>query len=276
MSTRRRLPELGIRPLSARSVLLSALLGSHPPRLPVRALVAMGELYGFAAGTSRTALSRMVSAGDVLADDGAYELTDRMRERQALQDAGRRAPPPDWDGTWWFAIPQAEARSLGERRAFRAEMRHHRMGELRPDIWLRPANIAGPPATEAVLLTRGPLDGQDPTRLIARLWDLDRLADTARRLVAALDDASGWLEAGSPEALPDTFLVSVAVVRYLVTEPQLPADLVPEDWPADRLRAAYDRFETQHLALMRSFLRRTVADASASGRSTLDRSDHLL
>jgi phenylacetic acid degradation operon negative regulatory protein len=50
-----------LRPLSARSIVASTLLGCHPPELPTRALVQMGTLYGIPEGTLRVALSRMLS-----------------------------------------------------------------------------------------------------------------------------------------------------------------------------------------------------------------------
>lgn len=254
MSARRHLPDLGIRPLTARSLVLTALLGTHPPRLPARALVAMGELFGLAGGTIRTALSRMLANGELRADDGLYVLGERMRQRQASQDAGRRSPGEAWDGTWWIAIVEAEGRPLSERRAFRSRMRHHRMGELRPDIWLRPANIAGPDPEQDVLLTRGPIPERDPAELVGRLWDLDQLAASGRVLVSAVEEGLGWLEAHDPDVLPDTFMVAVAVVHFLLTEPQLPPRLVGTDWPAERLRRAYDAFDVAHSELMASFL----------------------
>jgi len=220
----------------------------------------MGELFGFSAGTTRTALSRLVAAGDLVSDDGVYELAQGMLERQAFQDAGRSMPATGWDGTWWIAIAEADGRPLGERRAFRTLMRHHRMGELRPDIWMRPANVAGPPATAGALVTRGPIADHDPADLVRRLWDLNQLAALGRKLVAAVDEASGWLDTQDPAVLPDTFMVSVAVVRYLLGEPQLPPELVPADWPAHRLRSKFERLDPAHQALMRSFLSRAAAN----------------
>lgn len=75
--------------LSARSAVLSALLGSHPPRLPARHLVRIGALFGIAEGTVRVALSRMVAAGDLLQAGGQYTLSQRLVERQARQDESR-------------------------------------------------------------------------------------------------------------------------------------------------------------------------------------------
>ena len=62
---------------NARSVVLSALLGYHPPELPISALVRIGALFGMADRTIRTAVSRMVSNGDLDASDGVYSLTQR-------------------------------------------------------------------------------------------------------------------------------------------------------------------------------------------------------
>ena len=50
--------------LNARSVILSTLLGTDPPEMPVSALVAVTDLFGLGEGTVRTSLSRMVAPGD--------------------------------------------------------------------------------------------------------------------------------------------------------------------------------------------------------------------
>jgi phenylacetic acid degradation operon negative regulatory protein len=252
------LPDLGIEPLTARSVALSVLLGTHPPRLPVRALVALGTLFGIAEGALRTALSRMVAAGELDVDGGRYVLGERLRRRQAAQDAARRPVAEPWDGTWWFAVVDAERRSIGERRAFRSRMREAWMGELRPDLWLRPANVDRPAAMDGVLLVRGTIEERDPASLVAQLWDLEELASTARMLTGLVEEACVWLQDGNPAVLADTFIVSVAAVRFLRAEPRLPRSLVAAGWPADGLRSAYDRLEVAHSALMSAFL----ADAS--------------
>lgn len=254
MGDRRGAPELGIEPLTARSLVLTALLGTHPPRLPTRALVALGALFGFADGAMRTALSRMAASGEIEADGGSYGLGERMRRRQADQDVGRSPAPADWDGTWWIAIVDAGGRTVGERRAFRSRMQHARMGELRPDVWLRPANVAGPAPAADLLVSRGTIAERDPVALAGRLWDLDALATSARSLTAAAEEATRPLAAGDPRALPDAFLASVAVIRFLRDEPRLPPDLVGPDWPADALRRAYDFLEDSQLRCLSSFV----------------------
>ena len=73
------------RPLSARSVVASTLLGTRGLTLQVRALVRAGELFGIAEGTTRVALSRMVAAGELVAEDGSYRLSGPLLERSAAQ-----------------------------------------------------------------------------------------------------------------------------------------------------------------------------------------------
>ncbi|MYR63731.1 PaaX domain-containing protein, C- domain protein, partial [Streptomyces sp. SID625] len=65
---------LDLRPLSARSVVLSLLLGTHPPELPVKDLVRAVEPFGVGGSTLRAALSRMVAAGDLRRADGVHRL----------------------------------------------------------------------------------------------------------------------------------------------------------------------------------------------------------
>jgi phenylacetic acid degradation operon negative regulatory protein len=42
--------------------------------------------------------------------------------------------------------------------------------------------------------------------------------------------------------IPERFAVAAAMVRHLLTDPVLPAELVPADWPANHLRGAYADF----------------------------------
>jgi phenylacetic acid degradation operon negative regulatory protein len=258
----RALPDLGLEPLTARSLILSALLGSHPPRLAVRSLVNLASLFDIAEGTVRTALSRMLVAGEVEADDGYYSLGERFRRRQATQDVALQAPTGPWDGRWWFSIVGAPRRSITERRAFRAVMEEHRMGELRPETWLRPANIARPPAMDGVFTVQGTIDDRSPADVAGQIWDLDQIAKKSRALTALAEKAQRWLQPGDPAVLADTFLVAVASVRFLRAEPQLPRELVGDHWPAEALRTAYQRLERDHLALMRSYLEGTKSQAS--------------
>ncbi|MEW2029161.1 PaaX family transcriptional regulator C-terminal domain-containing protein [Streptomyces roseifaciens] len=235
-----------LRPLTARSVVLSTLLGHHPPALPARALVRVGELFGTAEGTVRTALTRMVAAGDLEQHEGAYRLTDRLLARQARQDDSRAPRTRPWDGGWEIAVVTPERRSAADRAALRQAMAALRLGELREGCWMRPANLLRdrPPVVTAqcTLLTGAP-EG-DPARLAAALWDLDGWASRARFLESALRDDRA-------AALAERFTVSAAVLRHLLSDPVLPRELLPADWPGAELRRRYEAFDRDFRALLR-------------------------
>ncbi len=243
------------RDLTARSVLLSVLLGTEPPRLPVRTLVRTTELFGISEGTTRTALSRMASAGEVRADDGWYELTaPRLIERQARQARSRRGERRPWTGEWIEVVVAADgARPAAERAALRADLRARRLGELREGVWLRPDNLDDPvPAGEGLATFRcRPLD--DSQALAARLWDLDDWAGRARELRTGLAALLSPLEAGDRTVLAEGFVLSAAVLRHLQADPLLPDELVGTDWPGDDLRADYERYDAAYRSVLRSW-----------------------
>ena len=71
------------RPLTARSVMASALLGMDPPELPVAQLVRLTGLFGISENRARVALSRMVGAGEATSDGaGRYRLAGHLAARQ--------------------------------------------------------------------------------------------------------------------------------------------------------------------------------------------------
>ena len=245
-----------LRPLNARSIALSILLGSHPPELPARAFVAMAELFGIPGGTMRTALSRMVATGDVDSVDGRYRLAGHQIDRQGAQDEGRRAPTGTWDGRWHTVVTIDDQRDLAARRRFRSIMANRRFGELRPDIWARPANLGPAPGAPDRLVTTGPIDGVDHITLVHRLWDLPGIAAEARRLLGEMQERRSTCDWDDDASIPALFTTSAAVVRFLRHEPLLPDELTPADWPVGDVRATYDAFEADHQRLLRRFLRR--------------------
>lgn len=244
-----------VRGLNARSLALSALLGTHPPALPTRAFVALAELFGIAGGTMRTALSRMAATGEVEANDGWYRLSGRHLDRQQAQDVGRRPPSPSWDGRWHTVIAAADQRELADRRHFRAVLSRHRFGELRPDTWLRPANLPAPELDAMAFVLTGTIDRSDEPALVARLWDLPAITRTGRELLEDIDRLRSSTDLGRSAAIPGTFTLAAAIVRFLRSDPLLPPPLTPDDWPLDVLRRRYDDLETDLQTALRDFLR---------------------
>lgn len=248
-------PDGGPRPLSARSIAASALLGSDVPRLRVAQLVRAGELFGIAGGAMRTALWRMVADGELATDDGWYELAGPLLDRKRRVDDSHAALRRPWDGTWELAVVAAERRPAAERTALRTAARALHLAEVREGVWGRPDNLdpGRLPASRAVLDAQTVRFTQavGPGDLAGRLFDLDGWAGAARALLARLDGAAAAAGAGGPAALAEGFLLEVAVVGHLQADPLLPDELLPPDWPGDRLRSAYaehDRAYKRRLA----------------------------
>jgi phenylacetic acid degradation operon negative regulatory protein len=250
------------RPLTARSVIASTLLGMSPPRLSGNVLVRSGELFGISEGTTRTALSRMLAAGELEPDDGAYRLAGHLLDRQIRQDESRTARVQPWDGTWTGALVTEGRRSAASRTRLREAARALRLAERREGVWVRPDNLDPErlPESRAVVAAQCDLITFTPTDpsadvVAAALWDLPawaaRAADLRTRMATVVDD----LEAGDRDALAPGFVLSAAVLRHTQADPLLPADLLPPDWPGSALRAEYDRYDAAFKALWRDWYR---------------------
>jgi phenylacetic acid degradation operon negative regulatory protein len=249
--------------LSARSVIASTLLGAHPPRLPARLLVRAGELFGIAEGTTRVALSRMVAAGDLEAEDGHYRLVGSLLlERQDRQSASRHPVTEPWSGRWHLAVVRPDRRDATTRAALRDAARHLRLAELREGIWVRPDNLGHDrlPAARAVLDAQcrsffGDSGEGDDAALAASLWDLPGWAEGAQELRKGLAELIGALDAGEHAVLAPAFTLSAAVLRHLLADPLLPAPLLPDGWPGDDLRADYDRYDAAFTGAWRAWFK---------------------
>jgi phenylacetic acid degradation operon negative regulatory protein len=242
-------------PLSARSVVASTLLGMHPPVLSANVLVRSGELFGISEGTTRTAISRMLAAGELVAEPGpSYRLGGRLLQRQVRQDISRKPPRWGWDGRWRMAVVVAERRSADERAALRASLLGARYAELREGVWTRPDNLPGDrPDAPGCEWIKG--EFAEPAATAATLWDLSGWAASASALEAEVRRWTPRLEAEGVDVLAPTFVLSADVLRHLQSDPLLPRELLPRDWPGTSLRKAYDGFDTAFRAVWRDWYR---------------------
>jgi phenylacetic acid degradation operon negative regulatory protein len=238
-------------------------LGSHPPVLPGRLLVAMGERFGISGGTIRVALSRMVERGELTNDDGEYALAGELLERQERQDRSRTTTElRAWDGSWEQAVVTTSGRSASERAKLRQALTSLGTGELREGVWMRPANLAPDRLPSARTFTEdqvvwyriAPLDHAAAAALAASLYDLDTWAGTATALHLAICDARRRLD-GDDDAVVFGFNLASATLRHLVHDPQLPPELAPPCWPAETLRRSYAELEVDYKQLLRRFFR---------------------
>jgi phenylacetic acid degradation operon negative regulatory protein len=232
--------------------LVLSLLGAHVvPRdrgeVWSGGLVRLLAEFGFSAGAARVALNRLV-ARELLARsrDGRhvhYALTPRTLAVLAEGDQriftfGRRQRG---ETTWtvlWHAIP--EDRRIARTRLVR-RLRFLGFGSVQDGTWLAPhdreAEVATlldelDVATYAGVMLGKPAAALDFAAFVARVWDLDELAERYRAFVGRFRDQAVTDERQA--LLLRTRLVHT-FREFPFLDPELPEDLVPV--PAHRAEA---------------------------------------
>jgi phenylacetic acid degradation operon negative regulatory protein len=181
----------------------------------------------------------MVSAGDLVRSADGYRLSDRLLARQRRQDDAMRPQLRPWHGHWTTLIVTSVGTCPRTRAALRTTLHHKRFGELREGVWMRPDNLELDVDVEIRARMRIVQARDDaPAELAGQLWDLPSWAGTGQRLVAEMSRAGD---------VPARFVVAAAIVRHLLTDPVLPDELLPAEWPGMRLRTAYNDFAAELL-----------------------------
>ena len=226
--------------MTARSVVLSVLLGAHPASATASELIRLTADFDIREPTLRVALTRMVSAGDLVRSQDGYRLADRLLARQRRQDDAIDPRLRTWDGTWTILVITSVGIDARTRASLRTALQHSRFAELREGVWLRPDNLDADLPAEVVDHVRR-LHARDdhPGELAARLWDLPGWERIGREL---LDEMAAATD------IPGRFVAAAAMVRHILTDPVLPDELLPHDWPGAALRAAYTNFAAELVA----------------------------
>jgi len=229
------------RGLTARSMILSAFLGSGAP---ARAsdILSLADMMGLGQSAVRVALTRMVAAGDLERAHGVYRLSPRLLARQERQEEALNPRVHAWNGQWTMVVVATPGGTASERSSLRDALRQSRFRELRDGVWTRPNNVeTNLPAHLSDRSTRfvaTPVDSA--VELTERLFQPAEWSDFAESLLMdpALDGPLGV-----------RFELAAAMIRHLLDDPLLPDELSPPEWPGTRLRASYDRFRREFARL---------------------------
>ena len=251
--------------MQARSALVDVYgdhLRSRGSQAPVAALVRMLDPVGIAAPAVRTAISRMVMQGWLepvqLAGGRGYRTTERANRR--LDETGRRVyrrDVPAWDGHWHLAFVDAPPGRAGRTR-LRAGLTFLGYAELSDNVWVSPfprEELGSVLEREGATARTARADHFDPEPPGA--WDLAGLRAGYDGWLAAAHDLVEQHLGAHDDADEAAFAARFHLVhewrKFLFTDPGLPEDLLPADWPgraaadlfareADRLKPGADRF----------------------------------
>lgn len=245
---------------SPKGLVLDLLSTVRRGSMPVRALVAAGELFGIDENRLRVALTRLLADGLVERDQrGAYRL-EHARGVSALVTGWRRIEDRTtrWDGRWLAVLvgggPSSDSSARTRKRADDRALHLLGFERLHRGLAVRPANLSEPTmATHARLIELGMqadcgiaiVDELDETteRRARALWDTVALRRGYERAIARLE-ASRQRLGRLPEAraMQESFRLGGDVIRQIVRDPLLPPPLVPAGELTALIRAmrAYD------------------------------------
>jgi len=223
--------------------------------LPTRALVTLLGEFGISHQGSRTAISRLVRRGLLECNRtrgrGGYQLTSYAD--WVLRDGLRRISQfgsscKDWDGEWTlvtFSIPESQ-RQL--RHMLRTRLRWLGFAPLYNGIWVSPWDRADEVARLlsdlnifSVSIFHAKLSESSPDNPVSA-WDLDALAHAFNEFIeefAPLLERVRAGDIGSAEALRKRTFVMDAWRRFPGIDPDLPVELLPDDFPRDRAYAVF-------------------------------------
>ncbi|MFK4065504.1 PaaX family transcriptional regulator C-terminal domain-containing protein [Streptomyces sp. NPDC029674] len=231
-----------------------------PGPVPVAELVRLLAPVGVDAPSVRSSVSRLKRRGLLVpartaAGAAGYELSPDAR--QLLDDGDRRIYGTEaarHGGGWVlavFSVPEAERQ---KRHVLRSRLAGLGFGTAAPGVWIAPAHLYEETRhtlerlqlAPYVDLFRGEHLGFAPTaEAVARWWDLSSLA---KQHEAFLDRHEPVLRSwesrkGAPpppeEAYRDYLLALDSWRQLPYTDPGLPADLLPSDWPGARSAAVF-------------------------------------
>jgi phenylacetic acid degradation operon negative regulatory protein len=236
--------------------LLLTLLGDywygHQEALPSRALSAVLSEFGISYQGARAAISRLSRRGllEFSRYDGrsGYRLTKYANSvlTEGLQRILQFGTSPNaWDGSWTvviFSVPESQ-REL--RHVARTRLRWLGFSPLYNGTWVSPwqrcseaARLLSEVGVRHAIVLRSTLSESSPESPTSA-WDLDALTNAYNDF---LDEFSPLLERaqsgniGTAEALLKRILLMDAWRQFPAIDPDLPAELLPPDFPRSSAR----------------------------------------
>jgi len=222
--------------------------------LPGPPLVQLITDCGATPSAARSVLARMRRSG-ALAGRRRGRTTEYALAGPALlgfqraRDTGRahEAASAPWSGSFHALLISVPERHRRHRDQLRTAAILVGYMPLRPglmisatDAWPALADtVAALPAAATAYPARIELNPADARAAAAEAWHLDEIAVETRRLARRLEDAAtGAPLAEAPETLRGYVDAAMPAYYHFITVPQLPAELLPDDWPLPRLVAA--------------------------------------
>jgi phenylacetic acid degradation operon negative regulatory protein len=214
-----------------KSLILDLLSTVRGQAMPVRALVAAGEVFAISSESMRVALARLLRRGTIERNErGQYRIAPAAQAIERHVGGWTRAEErvAAWRPGSWIAVHTA-----GLQRSDRTQVRRRQrtlqflgVRELSEHLWVRPNNLkGGVEAARAELFSLG-LEREAPVFELTHLepgieararalWDTTALRRQYTSLRAALERSSARLSQLAPAAaMAESFLLGESMRRY--------------------------------------------------------------
>ena len=246
----------GLGQTSARSLLLT-LLGEFvlPRDEPVWTQVLIDVLNGLGVEnkSARQALARTAAEGMVTSDRAGRRVRWRLTDagRRLLSDGAARiygfgTPAPAWDGRWLVLLVSVPETRRRLRHRLRTRLAWAGLGSPAPGVWLSPdpgkeaevAEVVADLELDAVTSSFvGPFGAiGSETEVVRQAWDLAGVEREYEDFLAEFADADPHTPA---DVLTHQVLLVHAWRRFPFLDPELPAELLPEEWAGTRAAARF-------------------------------------
>lgn len=234
---------------------LGLALAGGEENVPGPVLVTLLSDLGLSESAARAAILRLRRSGWLTSQRHGrrthYAPTAAILTHQQRFQQHFTTPSARWNGAFHGLIYEIPERD----RAFRDRLRRcaRLLGYacLRGGVLIAPTDrspqlqalMSNQPAQAHLLPARIELSLDDACRLAARLWALDALADDYHAHIQAMRDATAAAAAGDritgSRALRAFAAAIQPVYETIARDPLLPRELLPDNWPAPELSAAF-------------------------------------
>ena len=248
--------QLGTSPQHLLMTLLADYWLDRTEHLPSAALVALLAEFGASEASARAALNRLTKRRLLVASKRGrntyYGLHSRAHglswEAFARIVNFGAHDERAWDGRWTvvaFSVPEAQ-RQL--RHTVRARLRWQGFAALYDGLWCSPWDeqdaalaILTDIGVESATVMRAQIDPRSPAQALSA-WDLEALK---QEYLEFEEEFSPMLEDARRGAVTasDALIIRTRVMdswrSFPGVEPDLPVELLPEDWPRSRMRSFF-------------------------------------
>lgn len=229
-------------------------------------------VLGHAPAAVRQTLFRMVRAGQLQTRRSGRSKFYRFSPwAQAEADAGLTrivGPRPErWDGRWTLLLARFDGADREQRELLAELLQSEGFAALGGGAYIHPRDRAGRVLQAAaegrmrgrLVVVRGERQGGGAdAEFVALHWDLERLAREYRQFLGRFTPLATHLPATDRQIFVARFALVFTYLEPAWRDPELPAALLPRDWPGEQARilagSLYRRLSPGALRFAKSLL----------------------